>query len=129
MNSQEVDQKLDEIALLQAVWKNQKLLTCCLLIAEKACEKTLFWPDEITFDFLLTDEDRNVIGSAWRLCAKTLGFVEKTGSFRRSKAKDSNGRTIFSYRLTERNIAMALLRRYDLEKYKALAHPQLNLQF
>jgi len=129
MNNSEVDKKLDQIALLQAVWKNQKLLTSCLLIANKACEKNVFWPDELNFDFLLTDDDRNVVGSAWRMCAKTLGIIEKTGSFKRSTSDSSHGRTIFQYKLIERNFALAFLRRYDLDKYRALCHPQLELKF
>ncbi len=122
-----VDEKLDEIALKQWAWKNQKLLTACLLIAEKAVQKVVFWPDDIGFDFLLSDDDRNVIGSAWRQCARNLGIIEKTGSFRRSKGDGANGRTIFQYRLLNKGVAMAFLNRYDKAKYLALAHPQLNL--
>jgi hypothetical protein len=122
-----VDQKLDDIALKQIIWKNHKLLTSCLLIAHKALEKEVFYPDAIAFDFLLTDEDRNVIGSAWRICSKTLGIIEKTGNFRRSKTEGSNGRTIFEYKILDRPIARALLKRYDLKKYESLQHPQLSL--
>ncbi len=122
-----VDQKLDEIAMKQVIWKNHKLLTSCLLIAHKALEKEVFYPDVIVFDFLLTDEDRNVIGSAWRICSKTLGIIEKTGNFRRSKAEDANGRCIFEYKILGRPIARAFLKRYDIEKYKSLQHPQLQL--
>lgn len=122
-----VDQKLDEVALLQFTWKNQKLLTACLMIAHKALQKPIFWPDELVFDFLLSDDDRNVIGSAWRQCSRGLGIIEKTGEFRRSKGENTNGRTIFQYRLINEPVAKAFLKRYDLKKYEALMHPQLNL--
>lgn len=122
-----VDEILDDVALKQFVWKNTKLLTACLMIAEKALQRGVFWPDELTFDFLLTDDDRNCIGSAWRICSKKLAIVEKTGSFRRSTGENSNGRTIFQYKLVSRPLAEAFLKRYDAEKYKALMHPQLGL--
>jgi hypothetical protein len=122
-----VDQKLDEIALKQMVWKNQKLLTACLLIAEKALEQGTFWPDSLVFYFLLIDDDRNCIGSAWRLVTKTLGIIEKTGDFRRSMTKGQNGRMIFRYRLINEGMARAFLKRYNLDKQKGLAHPQLLL--
>lgn len=127
VNSQEVDKKLDEITLRQAVWKNSKLLASCLTIAQKAIETPIFWPDELTFDFLLTDKDRNIIGSSWRLCAKTLGIIEKTGLFKRSKGDSTNGRIIFQYRLIDRSIAMAFLKRHDVKKCVDIAHPQFAL--
>jgi hypothetical protein len=123
----DVDAKLDDIALKQFAWKNQKLLTACLLIAHQALKTPIFWPDQLSFDFLLTDEDRNIIGSAWRMVTKSLGLIEKTGNWRRSKAEGVNGRNIFEYRLINRPMAEAFLKRYDLEKYRALMHPQLDL--
>lgn len=122
-----IDTKLDDIALNQFIWKNKKLLTSCLLIAHKALEKNFFWPDELVFDFLLTEEDRNVIGSAWRMCSKSLGIIEKTGHFRRSKAEGVNGRTIFEYQLIDQGVARAFVRRYDIKRYESLIHPQLSL--
>ena len=97
------------------------------MIAEKALQRGVFWPDELVFDFLLTDDDRNCIGSAWRMCGKTLAIIEKTGSFRRSTGDNANGRTIFQYKLISRPLAEAFLKRYDAEKYKKLMHPQLGL--
>jgi hypothetical protein len=123
----EIDARLDDIALRQFVWKNQKLLTACLLIAHKALKDSIFWPDELVFDFLLTPEDRNVIGSAWRMCSRSLKIIEKTGQYRRSKGDDRNGGMIFCYRLLSRHVAEAFLKRYDLERYRALTHPQLDL--
>jgi len=127
MNNHEIDSKLDDIALVQFVWKNTKLLTACLLIAEKALQRGIFWPDELTFDFLLTEDDRNCIGSAWRMASKKLAIIEKTGSFRRSTGNNANGRTIFQYKLVSRPLAEAFLKRYDVEKYKKLMHPQLDM--
>jgi hypothetical protein len=122
-----VDQHLDEIALRQFTWKNKKLLTSCLLIAKKASEKNdVFWPDEVTFDFLLTDDDRNVIGSAWRMVTK-MGLVEKTGNWRRSTFQASAGRTIFEYRCINNALARAFVKRYDVDSYRAMCTPQLNL--
>lgn len=123
----EIDKKLDDIALKQLTWKNQKMLTACLMIAEKAIARNVFWPDELIFDFLLSDEDRNLIGSAWRLCSKTIAIIEKTGSWRRSKVENRNGGNIFEYRLVNRSVAMAFLRRYDVKKHEELSHPQLDL--
>lgn len=129
MTNPEIDNKLDEVALFQMVWKNTKLLTCCLTIAEHALKAPPegFWPDEISFDFLLSEDDRNCIGSAWRLCAKSLGLIEKTGAFKRSTREGQNGRAIFQYRLINRNMAMAFLKRYNLQKFQTLSHLQLSL--
>lgn len=127
-NRESIDKKLDEIALKQLVWKNEKLLTACLTICEGALKSPgWFWPDEVTFDFLLTDEDRNCIGSAWRMCAKTLQIIEKTGEFKRSTREGQNGRVIFCYRLINQNIALAFMKRYNIQKYRDRQHPQLGL--
>ena len=126
MNSP-IDKKLDDVALKQFVWKNQCLLAACLLIARKAIESPIFWPDEIKFPFLTSDDDRNLIGSAWRQCSKTLGIVEKTGLFRRSSSEDANGRTIFQYKLVDGPVAQAFLKRHGVEKTLADLNPQLSL--
>ncbi len=121
-----VDQHLDDVALRQFTWKNKKLLTSCLLIAQKAAETTTFWPDDVVLDFLLTANDRNVIGSAYRMCTK-MGLIEKTGKWRRSTHEASAGRTIFEYRCVNHALAQAFVRRYDVQAYRTMCTPQLDL--
>jgi len=122
-----IDTKLDDVALKQFAWKNKRLLAACLVIAGKALESPVFWPDEISFDFLVSDDDRNLIGSAWRQCSKTLGIVEKTGQFKRSKGEDANGRTIFQYRTINAATAKAFLKRHNLGETVARLDPQMAL--
>jgi hypothetical protein len=127
MNTTDIDKKPDDVALKQFLFKNNKLLACCLVIAEKALQRGKFWPDEIPCEFLVSNEDRNCIGSAWRILSKTLPIIEKTGSYRRSHTKDANGRTIFEYVLIDQALAKTLLRRHDKAKCLMLCEPQLNL--
>ena len=111
-NESNIDAKLDEIALKQTVWKNEKMMSACVSIAKKAVELGTFWPDELKFETLGKD-DRNLIGSAWRICIKTLGLIEKTGQFQRSKGGDANGRIIFQYRVVNLPLANSFIKRSE----------------
>ena len=121
------DTHLNEVAQKQFCWKSPRLLAACLVIAQKALESPVLWPDAVDMSFLVSDDDKNIIGSAWRQCANTLGIVEKTGAFRRSKGKEANGRVIFEYRLTQAPVARAFLKRHGLEKVLAGLEPQMEL--
>ena len=127
MSNKTPDEILNEVALKQAIWKNTKLLTACLTIAEKALKHGVFWPDEVDLACFLTENDRNVIGIAYRVCGNTLEIIEQTGQYRKSKATGANGRVIFQYRIINDAMAKAFLKRYDKAKYEALCHPQLDL--
>lgn len=116
------DTKLDEVAIQQMLWKSPKLLAACLLIVERFVESPIVWPDEIDFSFLTSDDDRNIIGSAWRQCSRTLGIIEKTGQWRRSKGDRTNGRVVFEYRLIDLPVARAFLKRHG----KAVTSPQME---
>lgn len=121
------DTILDEVAINQFIWKSPRLLAACLTIAQKALESPVFWPDSVVFSFLVYDDDRNLIGSAWRQCANTLGIVEKTGQYRRSKGERTNGRIVFEYRIVDALVARAFLKRHGLAKIVASLEPQMAL--
>jgi hypothetical protein len=119
------DVKLDEVAIQQMIWKNNRLLSACLSIARHSVDRLSLWPDEICFDFPIAPADKNLIGIAWRLCISKLKIIEKTGSFRSSKAEASNGRVIFQYRSTNKSLARAFMERYG--KQGQLAAPQIEM--
>lgn len=121
------DTHLDEVAINQFIWKSPRLLASCLTIAQKALESPVFWPDSVDFSLLVSDDDRNLIGSSWRQCANTLGIVERTGQFRRSKGDVANGRIIFEYRLINAPVARAFLKRHNMEKAVVSLEPQMAL--
>lgn len=127
MTTSTTDTKLDKVASLQFVWKSPRLLATCLTIAQKALESPVFYPDEVDFSFLVSDDDRSLIGTAWRQCANTLGIVEKTGAFKRSNAHRTNGRVIFEYRVVDAPVARAFLKRHGLDKVVASLDAQMEL--
>lgn len=106
-----VDATLDEVALRQLVWKPGPMRDTAIAICKSALADMsfAFWPDEVLLPELQA-ADRNCIGSAFRLLTKA-GIIERLGSFRRSKAKGANGRTVFAYQLVSRAKAETFLRR------------------
>ncbi len=104
------DQHLNEVALKQMTWKPGPLRDVACLIAEKvSVEPFTIWPDEIVLTAINRD-DRNCVGSAWRLLTKA-GVIKPTADFRRSTAETSRGRKIFRYELASLSLARTFLKR------------------
>jgi hypothetical protein len=125
--NERTDRILDEVALRQMVFKNRKMLACCLRIAKHSLDHLTFYPDELHFEFIVSDDDKNCIGSCWRILQKSIPMIEQTGANRRSIKDGQNGRRVFEYKLIDASLAKALLRRYDYDRTMQEVHPQLNL--
>ena len=104
------DQHLNEVALKQLTWKPGALRNVAIAVVEKVVALPFtVWPDEIDLESIALD-DRNCIGSAWRLLTKA-GIVKHSGDYRRSTAETSRGRTIFRYELASLSLAQTFLTR------------------
>lgn len=106
--NQTVDEHLDNVLLAQYTFKTEQLQAACICIAEVAAQNDSFWPDEVDFS-MLAMEDRNVMGSAYRLLATKFKMIERTMTAKRSTTKNSNGHTIFQYRTLNRPLLRAFL--------------------
>ncbi|HYE29949.1 MAG TPA: hypothetical protein VEH27_00845 [Methylomirabilota bacterium] len=120
MNTAEVDQHLDDVAVNQLVWKPGVLRTIGVEIARHAVRRRVFWPDELDFS-KVAEADKNCIGIAYRLLSK-YEIITRNGNYRRSETGDSKGRTIFDYRIINDRLAQAFIDR-NTEK----ANGQLQL--
>lgn len=110
-NENETDAHLDEVTIKQLMWKPgvAQSLAVTILAHMVGRDDRIVFPDEIKTDWIGT-ESRNIIGTTWRTLAK-MGIIKRTSGYRRSVAKNSNGRTIFSYRIESENLARAFLKR------------------
>lgn len=127
--SSPVDKHLDEVAIAQFLFKSDKMKAAALTVLEKAINMGRFWPDQVDLDFL-GEKDRNCIGSVFRILSVPkpdengkirgtgLGFIDQTGSKRRSRRKGRSGGIIFEYYCVaaKRQIALRLLLKHDPTK-------------
>lgn len=136
-NHIKVDKHLDEVTVLQMLFKTHLMKAVVLAVLHKAVECGVFWPDEIAFDFL-SEDDKNCVGTVFRLlgpravkdglpCGAGLEMIRKTGNFRRSTKEGRRGSTIFQYVLEGQGVPLAktLVRKYPLAKAKNDAVPRL----
>lgn len=108
MNTPAIDQHLNEVVVRQMTWKPGPLRDVACLIAERVSVSPFtIWPDEIILTSI-GSEDRNCVGSAWRLLTKA-GIIKPTSDFRRSTAETSRGRKIFRYDLASQSLARTFL--------------------
>lgn len=104
------DQVLDDVALSQYFWKPGPLTTAAVEIVKAIMvEPFVIWPDEVNLEKIDADS-RCCIGSAYRILAKR-GIIEATGAWKRSHAIGRNGGKIFSYRVSNFNLAQEFVRR------------------
>ena len=108
-----VDAHLDATVILQLTWKPSVLRNVACRIVRAMLDGGQFssglWPDQVDISDV-GDDDRNTIGSAYRLLTKAA-IIEPTADFRRSKAKGARGRKVFKYVLGRRSRAETFLRR------------------
>ena len=97
MSDSNTDHKLDSIATNQFLWKSDSMRRVGIAIVESAMNSTTLWPDGVNFDWLPAD-DSGCVGNCYRLLMKT-GILARTGQYRRSVSKASNGRTISEYKI------------------------------
>ena len=111
MKIEPVDAKLNEIALMQLTWKPGPMRNIACAIVRHAVnpDTAAIWPDEVNLPPVL-ELDKNCIGSAWRLLTKA-GILAPEADFRRSKAKEANGRKVFRYSLASARMAYTFLKR------------------
>src|SRR5579862_4662289 len=93
--------ELDKILINQLTWKPCATTSAAITIVITVANKPYYvYPDAVDLSFIC-NADKNVIGSAWRNLTRQ-GIIKHGINFRRSKSKESKGRTIFSYTLASR---------------------------
>jgi hypothetical protein len=118
---EETREKLEHVKDLQMAFKNDSIRKLACRIVQHGLDHIVLWPDEIDLEDIPVD-DRNCTGSVYRWL-KNSGILIRTIDFRRSKAKDANGRTIFKYTLVNAALARTFLTRH----HKEVVNPQLAL--
>lgn len=108
---------LDDVALKQLLWKQPETAAIASRILNRALVGYAeFYVDEIALEDIRSC-DKNAIGTCFRLLANQ-GMIAQTGRFRKSRAENAHGRTIFGYTLLRSDLARALLQRMS-----GIAHP------
>lgn len=109
MNTQEVDQHLDDVTIKQLTWKPGINVNVAVAILKGFIEDRIQWTDEVDLGFVLPT-DVNCIGTTWRRLSN-LGILKPMEQFRRSTKDASKGRKVFKYRLANEGLAKAFLKR------------------
>lgn len=104
------DHELDVVAIKQLTWKPGLVRNLAIGIVERILRHPYkLWPDEISHNDLSLN-DRNIVGSTWRLLARA-GVIGQTGNYRRSNADGRRSGSVFEYELKSRARAETFLRR------------------
>ena len=110
-----IDAHLNEVAVHQFTWKNDAIRNAAVRIVRKALEADVgeFFPDDVDmdgFDATIPDPSPNCVGSAYRILMNAE-IIKRTGRYRRSEAKKSNGRTVFGLMLANAAFARTFMKR------------------
>lgn len=115
---------LDSVALKQLTWKPSAIRDVAVGIVEKIILPPFkLWPDQVSLAAAL-QEDRQAVGTAWRLLSKAE-IIQQTGNYRRSTAAGRRGSSVFEYQLRSMNRAKTFLRRNGVTPKVAELQPDL----
>ena len=128
MTGEQVDAALSRVLERQVSFKSGKLRMVCCEIVKTALQCNGgggVWPDHPHLIRLVSElggDDKNIVGSAWRLLGK-VRVLERGAGRRRSAAGPSKGREIAEWRVVSRKLAETFIARND-GKYES---PQLEM--
>ena len=113
----ETDAALAAVLEKQVCFKNILMRKAAVAITKAGLESNGdgFWPDHEAVARMvdsLGDQDKNVVGSAWRLLRR-VGVIERLVGRRRSTAASTRGREIAQYRIANRALAVTFVSRND----------------
>jgi hypothetical protein len=109
----EAEAELLKVTALQFTFKPGPMtMTMCEIVLQLTVAPNMrLWGDE--FSFQAGDDDRNCIGTAFRMLMKA-NVIERLTEFRRSEVKVQKGRVVWHYAINDYRLAKAFLKRYGI---------------